>query len=50
MAKRKKAAGRRIIKVTLPKNNPAPKYKTTGKVVHQDRERKLNTPDLLTGA
>lgn len=48
MAKKKKAAGRRTIHPATPKNNPAPKYKTTGSVVHQNREGKRKREDLLT--
>jgi hypothetical protein len=48
MAKRNtpKGHGRRTIKVGTPKNNPAPKYKTTGRVVKQDREGPRKREDL----
>lgn len=49
MAKRRKPAGRKTIHPPTPKNNPAPKYKTSGKVVHQNREGKRKFQTLMGG-
>lgn len=49
MAKHGKTGGRRTIKVKLPTNNPAPKYVTSGKTVHQDREGPRKHQTLMGG-
>ena len=45
----KKGGKRTVISTKLPTNNPAPKYRTTGKVVKVKNNKRWNSPDLMTG-
>lgn len=49
MANKRKPAGRKVIHPKLPTNNPAPKYKTSGKAVKQDREGMRKFQTLMGG-